>query len=163
MASLNLYTYKPLNVDFIDDDAQPFFIQGLMESLQDNTKNKLACFLELKREQTMLIEKIKNDLLTKRTGNFYRNHVLLDVLGLYKSYREELFPDAEGSSFDMEMSRLCADMVYCVFELFSCACESIIVFMRHTANEKDDVLVGMLNALDQMGSVKLIKIVDFTT
>ncbi|AKN80808.1 P18 [Diatraea saccharalis granulovirus] len=157
MDSLSLYTYKPSGANNVVDEETPLFIQGIIESINDRTKSKMACFLEMKREQMLIFERLKNDLLNKRSGDFYRNHILLDMLSLYKTYSVE-FSD-ETSSFDREVLKVCADMTYFAFELFSYVCKSITIFVRHSVTEDDDVLLTFLKRLNDTDVVVLIKTV----
>ncbi|ACZ63563.1 PrGVORF77 [Pieris rapae granulovirus Wuhan] len=155
--TLNLYTFKPSANTICDDeiDKSNFFLQGVLEALQDNTKSKFACFLELKREQNLLLEKLKHDLINNNNGNFYRNHVLLDVLNLYKLYCEEF--TEEETAFDGEVIKLCYNMVLVLFELFSCT-TNIVVFVKSTANY-DDIIARALQSLQELGYITIIKTV----
>ncbi|AMF83826.1 p18 [Cnaphalocrocis medinalis granulovirus] len=157
--TLNLYTYKPLNNTLCNDDMLDkfnFHIQGKLESLQDDTKSKFACFLELKREQNSLLKKLNKDLLHHNNGNYYANHVLLDVLNMYKEY-VEMFADEE-SAFDLEIVALCKDTVFVLFELFNNV-NNIVVFVKSYANQHN-ILTKLLNELKMKHLVTIIKTVD---
>nr|AIU36739.1 ORF92 [Cydia pomonella granulovirus]AIU37299.1 ORF92 [Cydia pomonella granulovirus]QDW81152.1 ORF92 [Cydia pomonella granulovirus]QGY99487.1 ORF92 [Cydia pomonella granulovirus]QGY99912.1 ORF92 [Cydia pomonella granulovirus] len=156
--TINLFTYKPPPNTVCDDDIdkQNFFIQGVLEALNDNSKSKQACFLELKREQCLLLRKIKHDLLYSCEGNYCQNHVLLDALHLYKLYKEE-FDDTQ-SAFDIDLMQTCREMVYLTFELFSCAA-NIVVFVHASANYKDNVLAQLLVELQSKNFITLMKTV----
>ncbi|AIS92084.1 hypothetical protein [Erinnyis ello granulovirus] len=158
--SLNLYTYKPssntmCNDTIITEHNETFHIQGILEALYDTSKSKFACFLELKREQCTLLQKLNYNLLYQRTGNFYRNHVLLDVLNLYNKYVEE-FDDGENA-FNTEVVQICHDTVVCVFELFSCA-TNIVVFLKSDVDDTSPI-VEMLQFLENNSYITTIKTV----
>ena len=161
--SLNLYTYKPTSGTVCNDDVisttttnhKSFHVQGLLEALYDTSKSKFACFLELKRQQCTLLHKLTNDLLHNCTGNYYKNHVLLDVINLYNMYTEEF--DNGENAFDTEVMVLCRDMVLCVFELFSCA-TNICVLLKNNVDETNPLVV-LLKTLENLGYVTLIKTV----
>ncbi|UXX41887.1 p18 [Psilogramma increta granulovirus] len=161
--SLNLYTYKPTSGTVCNDDFhnneqiynKPFYIQGVLETLNDTTKSKFACFLELKREQLILLQKLTNDLLYNCTGNYYKNHVLLDAINLYSMYTEEF--DNDENAFDIELTVLCRDMVLCLFELFSCT-TNICVLIKNNV-DRSNPLVVLLQTLENLGFVTLIRTV----
>lgn len=154
---LNLYTFKPTNVsnDNVDDEVE-FMLQGILESLEVNTVDKHACFLELKREQTLLLQKVAHDFKNHLQGTFFRNHVLLDVLVLYDKYVTE-FGDA--SAFGQECVSLCVDIVYSVYEIFSCASE-IVVNVKENINP-DDVVYVLLQSLHSANLVSMHKVRPF--
>nr|UYX49713.1 p18 [Darna trima granulovirus] len=158
--TLNLFTYKPPVETICDDkpDLSEFFIQGILEALHDHNKSKHACFLELKREQNKLFEKLKTDLLDSINGNYYKNHVLLDVLNLYNLYAEE-FND-ENSAFDTELLNLYSNTATLVFELFSYA-TNVVVFMKSTA-DKENALTQLIENLQQSKLITIIKTVELS-
>ncbi|QOD40046.1 p18 [Matsumuraeses phaseoli granulovirus] len=155
--TLNLYTYKPSKVIVCNDpnDRQMFFLQGITEALYDNTKTKQACFLELKNEQNLLLKRIKNDIIGHTSGNYYKNHILLEVLHLYSKYCEE-FNNIQ-SVFETEVVQMCRDMVIVTFELFNCV-TNVVVFVEANV-DKSNVISAILNQLEQQSVVTLIKTV----
>lgn len=151
-----MYTYKPETIcDDDDDDDNRFYVQGIMEALREPSRSKLACFLELKLEQKLMMEKLKNDIVTKCTGNYCKTHILLDLMNLYKTYTEEF--DDETSAFDLEVLNACRETVKCVFELFSCVTD-ITVFVEATADE-EHILTCLLTSLRDDEIVSLVKTV----
>lgn len=162
--SLNLYTYKPTTGTLCNDDITttehtPFYVQGLLEALYDTSKSKFACFLELQRQQCTLLQKLTNDLLHNSEGNYYKNHVLLDVINLYGMYTEEF--DSVDNAFDTEVMVLCRNMVLCLFELFSCV-TNICVLIKNNVDETNPLVV-LLKTLENLGYVTLIKTVLYHT
>lgn len=151
---LNLYTFKPTNVsnDSVEDDVE-FMLQGLVESLDSDNTDKHACFLELKREQTLLLQKMSNDFRYHLQGTYYRNHVLLDVLVMYKKYVDEF---ADASAFGRECVAMCVEIVYSVFEMFTCASE-IVVNVQQGINTNDTVYV-LLEGLQSSSLVRIQKV-----
>lgn len=164
--SLNLYTYKPTSGTVCNDDIisadqklnKSFHIQGILEALYDTSKSKFACFLELKREQCILLQKLNNDLLHNCTGNYYKNHVLLDVINLYSLYAEE-FNNGENA-FDTEVLMSCRDIVLCMFELFSCA-TNICILLKNDVDETNPLVV-LLRTLENLDFVTLMKTVSYS-
>ncbi|AAQ21678.1 unknown [Cryptophlebia leucotreta granulovirus] len=154
--TINLFTYKP-NTECDDDfnDKQNFLIQGILEALTDDQKSKQACFLEIKREQCLLLKKIKHDLINKCDGKFCRDHVLLDILYLYDLYLTEF--DDQQAAFDMDLMQTCREIVYDTFELFSCA-TNIVVFM-HASASYSDALAQLLIDLENRNCITLMKTV----
>lgn len=157
MTVLNLYTFRPnLVCDDSADDCQDFFIQGVMEALNDERKSKEACFLEIKREEALLLQKLARDLLDRTAGSFYRNHVLLDSLSLYRKYCEEF---GDETAFGTECVRLSGEASVAVFELFSCATE-VVVFVDSGADPRDPCSV-LLAELESRGMVRLERVFRF--
>lgn len=154
MGCLNLYTFRP-NILCNDesDDHSEMYIQGIVESLVDTSKDKLACFLELKREEVVLFEKFSKDLQNSIEGNYYRNHVLLDVLVMYKKYNSEFGDD---SAFGREVVKLSLDLVCSLYETFSCATK-IVVFVESNVNPQDDFYV-LLRYLTSCKYIQLEKV-----
>ncbi|AER41513.1 P18 [Epinotia aporema granulovirus] len=152
--AVNLYTFKPsVFCTDSDDTTDEFLIQGLSEALQDDTKSKLACFLELKREEVVLIKKVHDNLLNKCNGDYYKNHVLLDVLVLYKKYSEEYGDD---TAFGQECVSLSRELVISAFSLFNNATD-IVVFVE-SRSDSDDVINLILLEMHDLGILKLEKV-----
>ncbi|AQQ80361.1 P18 [Betabaculovirus altermyunipunctae] len=154
---LNLYTFKPTNVsnDSVDDEVE-FMMQGLLECLDSDTADKHACFLELKREQALLMQKVTNDFKNHLQGTYFRNHVLLDALVLYRKYVTEF---GDSSAFGQECVSLCVDIVYSVYELFGCASD-IVVNVKQGTNT-DDVVYLLLKGLSSDNIVSIEKVTAF--
>ncbi|APO13963.1 P18 [Plodia interpunctella granulovirus] len=160
-STLNLYTFRPHNT-FCNDDAEDredYFIQGLVEALHDDRKNKFACFLELKREQLYWLNKLCRGLMECCQGNYYKNHALLDMLNIYKMYQEEFQDDT--AAFDLEVKQLMRSMVKSTFLLFSCATQ-VVVFIQSPIDESD-LLTNLLLDLEKEGYITLMKIVRIKT
>lgn len=133
---LNLYTFKPTAIecdDSTEDREHDFYIQGLVESLTDPLKEKLACVLELKREHVTLLKKLTRDLIGKNTGHYFRNHILLDVLLLHNKYCQEF---GEETAFGIDCIGLSLDMVHSVFEMFNNVTE-VNVFVDRRSDPDD--------------------------
>ncbi|QBQ01634.1 p18 [Hyphantria cunea granulovirus] len=149
---LNLYTFKP---NFVCDDTNEerceFFVQALVEAME--TGDSLAWFIELKREQVWLMQKLSRDLIERTDGNYYRNHVLLDVLDIYKKYVDQF---GNGSAFGTDCIELCHKLALTLFELFACATK-IVVFME-VDRDPNDVLTMLLQHLADCDLVVLEKI-----
>ncbi|AAM70282.1 hypothetical protein [Phthorimaea operculella granulovirus] len=155
---LNLYTYNPPRDTVCDDlhnEKSPFLLQGVLEALHEPNKSKMACFLELKREQRLMLYKLRQDLVENCHGTFYRHHILLDLLNMYKMYRDEF--DDDTSAFDLGVCEICLDMVHTVFELFQCATD-IFVFVESSANE-NDIIYELLNGLSERKIISIVKTV----
>lgn len=157
MGTLNLYTFRP-NVlcDDENDDRSELYIQGIVEAFTDNNKDKLACFLEIKREEVLLFERFSKNLQHNTTGHYYRNHVLLDVLVMYKKYIVEF---GDESAFGREVVKLCLDLVCSLYETFSCITD-IVVFVEGNINTEDDFYV-LLNYLSNCNYIKLQDVCKF--
>ncbi|AGQ20338.1 hypothetical protein CaLGV080 [Clostera anastomosis granulovirus A] len=155
--TLQLYTFRPSTKTSCDDrhDTDEFYIQGVVESLHDEGKSKHACFLELKREQTVLLKRLGRDLIENVDGSFYRNHVLLDALKLYGLYSEEF--DDVTSAFDVDVMNSTRETVTLLFDLFGHA-TNVVVYVSSTACG-DDKIVKLLEELQDMGAVTLISTV----
>lgn len=156
--TLNLYTYKPSSDVVCSDelDVCIIYIQGIMESIYDITKDKLSCFLELKREQNCVIKKLKHDLLNHIEGNYYKNHILLDLLNLHNMYNEEFNNDTSG--FDIEIINIHTETTMYIFELFSCA-TNINVYVK-SGVDKENVILQMLYALSEKNLITIISSVE---
>lgn len=151
---LNLYTFKPNNVsnDNVEDEVE-FMLQGLVESLESDTTDKYACFIELKREQALIMQKVAHDFKHYLQGTYFRNHVLLDSLALYKKYTTEF---GDSSAFGRECVALCVEIVFSVFELFGCASE-IVVNVKQDI-DTTDVIYVLLEGLHNASLVSLQKV-----
>ncbi|AAS82656.1 ORF82 [Agrotis segetum granulovirus] len=136
MATLNLYTFKP-NVLCLDesDEREEMYIQGIVEAVENQSCDKLACFLELKKEQVLLLKRLSDHILNRTSGNYFRNHVLLDVLVMYKKYNEEF---GEDTAFGNECAQLCLEIVQLMYELFSCT-TNIVVLIESEADPEDEI------------------------
>nr|ANY57594.1 PlxyGVORF75 protein [Plutella xylostella granulovirus] len=149
---LNLYTFRPKCLcDDLNNSRDEFLIQGVIESIKE--KDNYACFLELKKEQLFLLKKLANNLLNDAAGNYFKNHVLLDVLDLYKKYITEY---GSSSAFGKDCVNLCMEIVYTTYELFSCT-TTIIVFIDTTADPADDI-IALLQFLNDCNLIKLQKV-----
>lgn len=155
MSTLNLYTFRP-NFACNDegDECAELYIQGIVEALNDNAKDKLACFLEIKREEVLLFEKFSRDLRNNTEGSFYRNHVLLDALVMYKKYSVEFGDD---SAFGRELVKLSLELVCSLFETFSCAADKIVVYVESDSNPEDEFNV-LLRYLEGCRYIELEKV-----
>ncbi|ABC61207.1 unknown [Choristoneura occidentalis granulovirus] len=156
--SLNLYTYIPSPNVICNDDidsTKNFFIQGIIEALNDDSKSKFAILLEMKREQSVLLKRLKHDLLHHNNGNYYKNHILLDILSLFSVYCDEF--DNIESAFDIDLKVLCQEIVCTLFELFNCVTD-ITVYLKADLND-DNVIVILLHELQALELVTLIKTV----
>jgi|WetSurMetagenome_2_1015567.scaffolds.fasta_scaffold18666_3 hypothetical protein len=155
MSVLNLYTFRP---NFVCDDegadCVELYIQGIVEALNDNAKDKLACFLEIKREEVLLFEKFSRDLRNGTEGSFYRNHVLLDALVMYKKYSVEFGDD---SAFGRELVKLSLDLVCSLYETFSCAVDKIVIYVESDTNPEDEFNV-LLRYLESCKYIQLEKV-----
>nr|AJA91718.1 ADOR78 [Adoxophyes orana granulovirus] len=157
--TLHLYTFKPKNLGYdMDSDCQSkaIFVHGILESVNDSTKSKLACFFELKQEQLNMLKQLKNDMIERATGNFYRNHILLHMLNWYNDYCEEF--DDFDSSFDNKIVEMTQELVSISFELFSCM-SKVIVYVRYDADESHNIM-GLLRKIESRNIINVYKIVD---
>lgn len=155
MSALNLYTFRPnFACDDEGADCAELYIQGIVESLNDDTKDKLACFLEIKREEVLLFEKFGRDLRNNIEGSFYRNHVLLDALVMFKKYSVEFGDD---SAFGREVVKLSLDLVCGLYETFSCAANKIVVYVESDSSPEDEFSV-LLRYLESCKYIELERV-----
>ncbi|ABQ52025.1 hypothetical protein SlGVgp082 [Spodoptera litura granulovirus] len=135
---LNLYTFKPkhvINNNNKEEENAEIMVQGVIEAI--DSKDNHACFVELKKEQSLIMRKQNHDFANHCTGHFFRNHVLLDVLVLYKKYVQEF---GNTSAFGKECVNACLDIVCCMYELFSFIAD-INVYVRADTDPDDDLFI----------------------
>lgn len=100
-----------------NDDIKLYF-EGVTECLNDEEKNKYTCVGEITNLFSLLYKKTVNDLQNYSSGHFSNNHVLLDVLILYKKYYELDDNGVYGANLLSSYQTL-AFSIFKLFSLFS--------------------------------------------
>jgi hypothetical protein len=123
-----------------DDDV--VYFGGVIESIDDQSCDKLSMLAELKKEESLFMRKTFNDLLEHNNGNYCKNHVLIDALLMYKTYVELV----DESAFGLNILNYCVDYLTNLFKLFRLQ-SRIIIVLPSNINWKEDNLSALLKHL----------------
>ncbi|ACI47445.1 P18 [Spodoptera eridania nucleopolyhedrovirus] len=124
------------------DDNDVVYFEGIIESVDDGSCDKLSLLAEIKKAESLLMRKTYNDLLEHNNGNYCKNHVLIDVLLMYKTYVELV----DDSAFGVNILKYCVDQLTYIFKLFRIQSRIIIVLPSHI-NWEEDYLSALLKHL----------------
>ncbi|AAR28863.1 ORF99 [Leucania separata nucleopolyhedrovirus] len=152
MQRLNLYLGDPPKnlVNDKCDDCDVIYFEGIIESLTNSSCDKLSCFVEMKREEALLMKKACIDLKKHSSGNFFKYHALLDALLMYKTCVDLI----DDSAWAANVLESCETLVTYMFKLFTDRSQ-IVVIIPPEVNYQEDNLSALLNHLLQQSIISL--------
>lgn len=149
---INLFLGEPphnLNNDKCDD-CDVIYFEGIIECLTNESRDKLSCFAEMKKEEALLMKKAYMDLMQHSAGNYYKYHTLLDALLMYKTCVELI----DESAWAANVLESCEIFVTYMFKLFS-EQSRIVVIVPANVNWEEDNLSALLKHLSQLSIISL--------
>jgi hypothetical protein len=152
MKRLNLYLGPPPKNLANDkcDDCDVIYFEGIIESLTNSSCDKWSCFVEMKKEEALLMKKAYTDLMEHSSGNFYKYHALLDALLMYKTCVDLI----DDSAWAANVLNSCETFVTYMFKLFTLR-SRIFVIIPPEVNYQEDNLSALLNHLSQQSIISL--------
>ncbi|AAG53824.1 unknown [Helicoverpa armigera nucleopolyhedrovirus] len=133
-----------------DDDSVIYF-EGIIECMLDETCDKFSFFSELKKEEALFMKKTYNDLIEHNNGTYFKYHVLLDALIMYKTFVELV----DDSAFGKSILTYCEQFVAYIFKLFRLQ-SRIVVVLPPNVNWEEDNLSALLNHLLQLSVIQIV-------
>ncbi|AUV65351.1 hypothetical protein [Alphabaculovirus myunipunctae] len=143
---------KDVNNDKPNDDDVLYF-EGIIECIDDEQCDKFSIVSEMKKEEALIIKKTLKDLLEHNNGNYCKNHVLIDVLIMYKTYVELV----DESAFGVNLLKSCVDIVTNLFKLFRLQSRVVIV-VPSRASWQQDSLSTLFNHLLNHSIIEIVEV-----
>nr|ACA02631.1 unknown [Spodoptera frugiperda multiple nucleopolyhedrovirus] len=123
-----------INNDKPNDDDVVYF-GGVIECLDDESCDKLSVLYEVKKEEALLMRKTLNDIVVHSSGNYCKNHVLIDALLMYKTYVELV----DDTAFGKNILNIILDYLTSIFKLFRLQSRIIIVLPNNINLEENNL------------------------
>jgi Protein of unknown function (DUF682) len=139
-----------VNNDKPEEDNVIYF-EGIIESVDDQSCDKLSLLAELKKEEALFMKKTFNDLLEHTHGCYCKNHVLIDALLMYKTYAELV----DESAFGVNIVESCAQYITHIFKLFRLQSRIIVVLPTHVDWQQDNLSV-LLKYLLNLSIIEIV-------
>lgn len=153
MNTIQLFLFTPHDVqnDKPDYGNDTIYFEAINESVIDASCDKYSLFAELKKEEALFMKKAYDDLVHYFNGNFYKNHVLLDALVMYKTNIEE---HVDNTAFGKNILDYCENFIVSLFQLFRLQSE-IIVLLPRNHNLDEDNLSALLKRLSDQSIIQI--------
>ncbi|AUA60309.1 P18 [Operophtera brumata nucleopolyhedrovirus] len=153
MNTIQLFLFTPHDVenDKPDYGNDTIYFEAINESVFDASCDKYSLFAELKKEEALFMKKTYDDLVHYFNGNFYKNHVLLDALVMYKTNIEE---HVDNTAFGKNILDYCENFIVSLFQLFRLQ-SKIIVLLPRNHNLDEDNLSALLKRLSDQSIIQI--------
>ncbi|ACF05359.1 hypothetical protein [Adoxophyes orana nucleopolyhedrovirus] len=133
------------------DDENVIYFDGVIECIEDQQTDKFCALAECEKIKALLMQKILIDLVENSNGNYCKNHVLIDLLLMYKTYIELV----DESAFGINFLESCFLYITSVFKLFRTQ-SRIVLILPSNINWEQDNLSALLKHLLQFSLIEIV-------
>lgn len=133
------------------DDNNPIYFEGVTESLDvESGCDRYSLLAEHLKLEALFIGKLYYDLLHYNSGNYCRNHVLIDALRKYKTYVDLV----DNSAFGVNVLDSCVQTIVHYFKMFKLQSRIVVMLPQALDWEKDN-LSALLKRLLELDIIEI--------